>query len=315
MVTILLATYNGEKYLGELLDSLLRQTHRDMEIIVRDDCSEDATPTIIAEYQAEFADKIRVLDSAEPSGSATGNFFELMGADGLRGEYFMFCDQDDVWMPDKVEKTLALMEKTQAGSADKPVLVHTDLIVADDNLNEIARSFIRYQGLHPSRCKLGHLLVQNNITGCAMMINRKLLELALSAGDTMDIMMHDWWIGIIASALGTIAFLDSPTVLYRQHCKNEVGAINIHSLDYVIRTVKKARAPKNGPAASALQAEKFQECFSELLKPEQKEMINAFAHLSEMSRGARLRARLRYRFFMQRRMMTVLLIFYNILFG
>lgn len=314
MVTILLATYNGEKYLGELIDSLLCQTYKDIRIAIRDDCSKDKTRGIILDYQQKFADTIRFMDSNEPSGSAMNNFFSLLAAVDLEGEYFMFCDQDDYWRPDKVKQTLLLMEETQAGDRSIPVLVHTDLVVADASLSEIAPSFIRYQGLHPSRCGLNYLLVQNNITGCTMMFNRRLLELTAGIKGTDNIMMHDWWMGLIASAFGKVAFLDSPTILYRQHGSNEVGAINIHSLAYIIRTIKKARDPGRGSALSAIQAEKFEYCFGDMLTPRQREMVHTFAHLLESSRPQRLRSRLKYRFFMQRPIMTFLQITHNILF-
>lgn len=314
MVTILLATYNGEKYLGELMNSLLCQTYKDIRIVIRDDCSADNTRSIILDYQQKFPDTVIFVPSDEPSGSAMNNFFALLSIDWLEGEYFMFCDQDDYWLPDKVEKTLSLMQEVQAGDRSIPVIVHTDLIVADGNLDETAPSFIRYQGLHPSRCGLNYLLVQNNITGCTMMFNRRLLELTSGIANTDNIMMHDWWMGLIASAFGKIIFLDFPTILYRQHGDNEVGAINIHSPAYIIRTIKKARDPNRGPNLSALQAEKFECCFGDMLTPEQREMVHTFAHLLETGRPQRLRSRLKYRFFMQRRIMTILQIIHNILF-
>lgn len=314
MVTILLATYNGGKYLAKQLDSLLRQTYRDIEIVIRDDCSADATRSIIANYIQKYPEKIRFVHSDSPSGSAKNNFFSLLKTDDLRGDYFMLCDQDDFWLPDKVELTLALMEVTQAKYPEKPVLVHTDLIVADSELNEKAPSFIHYQDLHPSRCSLNYLLVQNNITGCTMMFNRRLLELAADIKDTSDIMMHDWWMGLIASALGKVEFLEIPTILYRQHGGNDVGAIDVFSRAYFIKQLRRVFKPGSGPLEASLQARTFESCFKHLLSDSQREMVDDFAMLMEFGRIKRLRVTLKYRLFMQSRFRSIMHLIYNVLF-
>lgn len=314
MVTILLATYNGQAHLAELLDSLLNQTYSDIQIIIRDDCSKDATCSIIASYQHKHPDKIRFIQSDTPSGSALNNFFSLLETDNMQGDYFMFCDQDDYWRPDKVDATLSLMMDTEAGNQEMPVLVHTDLVVADVNLHEIAPSFVRYQDLHPSRCSLNYLLVQNNITGCTMMFNRSLLKLTAGITDTENILMHDWWMGLIATAFGKVVFLDKPTILYRQHGSNEVGAIDVHSRAFFMKQLRRVFIKSSGPMAATLQAERFENRYGHLLTASQREMVNAFAHLSEQGRIKRLRTTLKYKFFMQSRLRTILHLTYNILF-
>lgn len=314
MVTILLATYNGGKYLRKQLDSLLDQTFADIQIVIRDDCSTDSTRKIISEYQKNYPNKINFINSDNPSGSAMNNFFSLMKTEGLRGDYFMLCDQDDLWLPNKIETTLNALTEIEAENPGKPVLVHTDLVVADGDLRQIAPSFVRYQNLRPQRASLNYLLVQNNITGCTAMFNRTLLELARELPDTRGIMMHDWWLGLIASSLGKVAFIDSPAILYRQHGGNEVGAINVFSRAYFLKQLRRLFNPSSGPLEASIQAEIFADAFGDRLSDSQREMVNIFAHLMELDRIDRLRATLKYRLFMQSRLSTFVHLIYNVLF-
>jgi hypothetical protein len=136
----------------------------------------------------------------------------------------MFCDQDDVWLPRKIELTLQkmdAMEKTYG--QDTPLLIYTDMKVVDDDLSVIAKSFWRHQAFNPNIGKsLSRFLVSNVATGCTVMINRKLKDVALPL--PQEAMMHDWWVGLVSSALGKNDYLNEATVLYRQHASNVVGA-------------------------------------------------------------------------------------------
>lgn len=214
-VDILLATYNGEAYIREQIDSLLGQTYRDIRVIVRDDGSTDATREIVAEY----AGKIEIIFDHENLGPQQ-NFARLMRFS--TGEYIMFCDQDDVWKSDKVENSLKCMKQLEAAWGNIPLLVHTDLCVVDKDLEVLAPSFWEYVKLNPKNNTLNRLIVQNVVTGCTMLMNRALLE--LSKNIPKEAVMHDWWIALVAAAFGKIAFLDEATIYYRQHGKNQVGA-------------------------------------------------------------------------------------------
>ena len=136
----------------------------------------------------------------------------------------MFCDQDDVWFPDKIAVTLGKMQELEGRhGGERPLLVHTDMKVADGNLRVVADSLWRYQKSDPVRGEaLNRLLVQNCATGCSMMINRALCDLALPI--PAEAMMHDWWLVLVAAAFGTIGHCAEPTLLYRQHGANDVGA-------------------------------------------------------------------------------------------
>lgn len=215
-IEILMATYNGEKYIREQIESLLAQTYSNWILRVRDDGSKDKTMEIVEEYIKKYPEKISVLKDNKGSLRAKENFMTLLR--NSKENYMMFCDQDDVWLPNKIEITLKKMREVENG----PTLIHTDLKVVDQNLNTIADSFCKYQRINPERKKYNHLIVQNNITGCTMMINRELANLCNE--EFKDGVMHDWIIGIIASLTGKIQFVKEPTILYRQHGNNDVGA-------------------------------------------------------------------------------------------
>jgi glycosyltransferase involved in cell wall biosynthesis len=222
-VEVLLATYNGERFLRQQIDSILEQDYSGLRILARDDGSSDGTLAILEEYAASHPDKFQLIPTDVPSRSPKGNFLRLMHAS--QAPYVMFADQDDVWHTDKVSSTLALMRQlvAQYGS-DVPLLVFTDLVVVDENLTVRHESLWHLFRIDPSRiADLGRLLRQNVATGSTMMLNRPLLQLALNMPE--HAFMHDWWVALLASALGHAAYLNRPTVQYRQHGSNVLGAV------------------------------------------------------------------------------------------
>jgi len=228
-INILLSTYNGERYLKEQLDSLFSQTYKNFKIIVRDDGSNDRTMDILKHYDIEL------LDSHENIG-VEKSFLTLLeyALKYIDSGYFMFCDQDDVWEKDKVEKTLQKMCELESKHEDMPLLVHTDLKVVDEKLQLIHNSFLKNEHINPQLNSFNRLLMQNTITGCTMMINRRLAELSLPLSN--GIIMHDWWMGLVASKFGKIGFVNNPLILYRQHANNSIGAKNF-TLEYVLNKV------------------------------------------------------------------------------
>jgi len=219
-VDILLASYQGEKYLTEQIKSILNQSHKDLRLIIRDDGSTDQTRGLIESICKQKPSKVILLPDDSNLG-IKGNFSALM--QHAQADYIMFSDQDDVWYADKVEKTLAKMyEMESEHSQECPILIHTDLTVADSHLEVIDPSFWKHSGLRPRHCSSFHrLLVQNVVTGCTMMINKPLLTLA--APIPQEAVVHDWWIGLVAAAFGKIGRVEQPTMLYRQHHNNAIG--------------------------------------------------------------------------------------------
>ncbi|MGL5648732.1 MAG: glycosyltransferase family 2 protein [Clostridium sp.] len=228
-VEILMATYNGENYIEEQIESLFNQTYTNWNLLIRDDGSKDRTIEIVKKLEKQYPSKIKLLRDNKGGLRAKDNFLELLR--NSKENYIMFCDQDDIWLPNKIELTLNKMLEIEDG----PTLIHTDLKVVDKSLNIIANSFWKFQNLNPNRKTYNYLIVQNNITGCTMMLNRKLVN--LSKGDFPNGTMHDWIISIIASISGKIAYVSEQTVLYRQHPFNQIGATKI-SISYIKLKIK-----------------------------------------------------------------------------
>ncbi|MFA5239542.1 MAG: glycosyltransferase family 2 protein [Phycisphaerae bacterium] len=240
-IKILLATYNGQEYLAEQIDSILAQSNQDWQLLIRDDGSDDDTVRIIEDYANRLPDKIRLIKDNVGRLGASLNFGKLL--EYADAEYIMFCDQDDVWLPNKIEMALNAMKAAEQVYPDKPILIHTDLKVADSELNTIADSMWIYQKLFPEAGNdLNRVMAQNVVTGCTMMINKKARAVSIPVPD--EAIMYDWWLALNVCRHGKIVYVSIPSVLYRQHSGNEVGAkkarnINISNFLKKLRCIKK----------------------------------------------------------------------------
>ena len=221
-IAILLATYNGEEYLREQLDSLYHQTFKDWTIYVHDDGSADQTCNILKEY-AEKYDNFIILDYPSQH-SAKDNFLSLLQK--VEADYYLFCDQDDKWCTDKIEKQIIQLKETESNNPNKPVLVFTDLFVVDRELNLINESMWRFGGIHPE-----HLTTFDEggafefVTGCTMMFNRQAKDAVVFPADKA--VMHDAWISLcVLRSGGIVKAIYEPLVYYRQHGNNTLGVNN-----------------------------------------------------------------------------------------
>ena len=218
LVDIILATHNGAAHLEAQLASLQAQTHRNWRLIARDDGSRDGTREILARF-AETETRATVVasdDVVSGSGPVAAFAAALAHSDA---PYFMFCDQDDVWLPEKTATLLAALRAVEGGGA--PCLAHSDMQVVDADLNLIAPSFWARRRLNAETATATSLLLRNVVTGCAMMGNAALREVMQPVPDAA--MMHDWWAALITAHLGRIAPVAAPTVLYRRHDRNVTG--------------------------------------------------------------------------------------------
>lgn len=214
-VHILMATYNGQAFLAEQIRSIQNQTFTDWKLLIRDDGSSDQTRQIIADFVAQDSRIHFVnLDNTENLG-VVKSFYSLLKQE--KADFYFFSDQDDVWLPKKLELCL---ETVQAYDQDQPLLVYTDLSVVDDKLNLLHQSMIRTQS-HHANTSLRQELTENTVTGGTMMINHALAE---KWTQTDNLLMHDWYLALLASSLGQLVYLDVPTELYRQHSNNVLGA-------------------------------------------------------------------------------------------
>ncbi|MCK4906728.1 MAG: glycosyltransferase family 2 protein [Spirochaetes bacterium] len=228
-IDILLATYNGEQFIAEQLESILSQTYTNWQLIIRDDGSTDDTQKILKKYKKKYSEKIKLIKDKHQNLGSMLNFSVLMGES--KADYIAFSDQDDVWEKDKLEVSMKAMQTAEKKNGKKsPLLVHTDMKVVDEELNEIHESFWKYQKHNPVKKGSEFLMVQNNTNGCTMLFNKELKDMAFPIPD--EAIMHDWWVAIVASEFGKIVALENKTVLYRQHYSNRLGAkrINIISL-------------------------------------------------------------------------------------
>ncbi|NQG19558.1 glycosyltransferase family 2 protein [Streptococcus suis] len=214
-VNILMSTYNGQEFLAEQIRSIQAQTFTDWVLLIRDDGSRDRTREIIADF-AQQDSRIHLInpDSTENLG-VIKSFHALVQY--KRADVYFFSDQDDVWLPDKLQVTL---ETAQAYPADQPLMVYTDLKVVNQDLQVMNESMIRSQS-HHANTELVQELTENTVTGGTSMINHALAELWTV---TDDILMHDWYLALLATAFGKLVYVDQPTELYRQHAENVLGA-------------------------------------------------------------------------------------------
>ena len=221
-VIVLLSTYNGERYLAEQLESLVAQKDVNVEILVRDDGSKDATVAMLDEWQEKGA-----LSWYTSANLGPGKSFIHLLQTATPGNYYAFCDQDDVWLPEKLSVTMDKMRAVEAENPGKPVIIHTDMNVVDESLNVIHESFWRSSGLRPDILRtFPYLCTCNSVNGCTIVMNSVARELILEKYVEHDIIIHD-----VISALtvayhgGIIDYVETPTVLYRQHSSNVVGAM------------------------------------------------------------------------------------------
>lgn len=279
-IEVLMATYNGERFVAEQIDSILGQTHQNLHLLIRDDNSTDRTTTILEEKVSQYPGRITIIETEKNLG-VIQNFSALMQE--ATAEYVMLADQDDVWFPDKVEKTLKKMQELEKTSAkNTPLLVHTDLRVVNQRLEEIAPSFWQYTCLSPSLGdSIYKLLGQNVVTGCTLMMNHSLLKQSLPI--PVGAAMHDHWIALVAAKFGKIDYINSPTMLYRQHDLNQVGAQGGGSAILFNKLIKNRRVfverIKKSLQKQVLQAEIFLERYEKNIPPCDKKAIQGFCRL------------------------------------
>lgn len=257
-IAILMATYNGEKYICQQIDSILSQTCKDWELYIHDDGSTDNTIAALESYVEKYPNKIHLIDG-KSTGGAKYNFFYLFGQ--VEAPYYMTCDQDDVWLDKKIGLTYDKMLTIET-KADVPCLVYTELRVVDSELNTIADTMSGYQSLDCHKRTINQFILQNSVTGCTMMVNRALRDKMLRITDIDNTIMHDWWAALVAAQFGKTAFIDEPTILYRQHGDNSLGALGINKLSYIVRRVWQKKQIQESMRLGRLQAREFAKTYN-----------------------------------------------------
>lgn len=214
-VNILMSTYNGQQFLAEQIRSIQEQSYADWTLFIRDDGSSDNTKEILKDFERQDS-RIHIIDSDKSDNlGVIKSFHKLVNHD--MADFYFFSDQDDVWLPNKLELSL---KEAQNYPADLPLMVYMDLKVVNQDLEIMTESMVKSQS-HHANTELVQELTENTVTGGVAMINHTLAEMWQ---ETDDILMHDWYLALLASAFGNLVFIDQPGELYRQHSDNVLGA-------------------------------------------------------------------------------------------
>lgn len=206
-VVILMSTYNGEKYVAEQIDSLIRQTYKNIHILIRDDGSKDNTINIIKEFQRNN-ENISLIEGKNIG--FINSFFELIQNASNNADYFAYCDQDDVWMEDKIERAVKHLENSDS---TKPVLYFSNSDYYDGEMNFLKTA--EKNKIYNFRNSLVECVTQ----GMTMVINRKTKEI-IKKDQPKNCLYHDWWTYMICSGFGEIIYDDKSLVKYRRHNKS-----------------------------------------------------------------------------------------------
>ena len=218
LITIIVATYNGELYLREQLESLLNQTFKDYQILIGDDASTDNTFTILKEYEEKYRN-INVIQNEKQLGFVA-NFEKLLIFSETK--YIAFCDQDDIWYDDKLEKAIDSLESI--GREDTPLLFHSDLRVINGEKKILFNSFFQMRGYSfPNNRSVDIMLGRSGIMGNSMVINKVLKDKVLPF--PKDLVVHDYWIALINELFGERVTFEKPLLDYRIHNNNSSNSL------------------------------------------------------------------------------------------
>ncbi|MBO4697247.1 MAG: glycosyltransferase family 2 protein [Lachnospiraceae bacterium] len=276
VLEILMATYNGEAFLREQIDSILAQDDQGWHLTISDDGSDDDTVIIIESYAKRYPDKITFYRSGRRFGNARDHFLHLMN-EATSAEWMLFCDQDDYWWAHKVRKMrTAINGVRRRYGPRKPVLIFSDQVVTDEKLKPTILSLTQYQKHYVKEFDYRSILMQNVVTGGAMAVNRPLAELAAEAAGTSKIIMHDWWLAAVAARFGKIVYLELALGYYRQHGNNAVGAKHVGSFGYFRNRVGALKDVKRTIQQKKEQAGLFLDTYRDRLEDADFEFLNGF---------------------------------------
>lgn len=281
-VNILMATYNGEKFLAQQIESIQKQTFKEWNLLIRDDGSSDKTCDIIRNFTAKDS-RIRFINENEHHNlGVIKSFFTLVNYEVA--DFYFFSDQDDVWLPEKLSVSL---EAAKHKASDVPLLVYTDLKVVNQELNILQDSMIRTQSHHANTTLLPEL-TENTVTGGTMMINHALAEKWFTPN---DILMHDWFLALLAASLGEIIYLDLPTQLYRQHDNNVLGARTMDKRFKILREGPKSIFTRYWKLIhdSQKQASLIVDKYGDIMTANDLELIKCFIKIDKQPFMTRLR--------------------------
>lgn len=261
-VTVLLSTYNGSKYLRQLLDSLYGQTYPAIRILVRDDGSSDTSRAILESERAKG--RIEILEGHHNLGAAL-SFFELLkNAASTETGYVAFCDQDDVWHPEKIARAVSKLSRS---ADDRPAMYCSRVELVDENLQHIGYTEL------PGKTGFGNALVDSIATGCTMVLDRKALDL-IGKSLPKKVVIHDWWCYLVVSCFGEVVFDETATLKYRQHGSNAIGVTA--GLTRLARKYRRFFGGGEGHQWMSAQAASLLEIFNNSIPPARRRVLDDF---------------------------------------
>ena len=231
MIEILLSTYNGEMFIEEQVNSILNQSYKDWHLTIRDDGSTDSTLSVINRLASANNDKISIIDDNRNLGCKKSFETLLANADA---EYYMFCDQDDVWLEDKIKHAIEILEEAVGKGSDIPCVVCSDLRLVDKDLTDLGLTFWQATKTNVQILDTPEKLSVNNyVAGCTMLFNIAAKKVSMPFGT--HCIMHDAWIALkTLTSSGRIVISPYADILYRQHGGNTVGATKIEDRFYYL---------------------------------------------------------------------------------
>ena len=239
---VILPLYNGAKYLREQVASIHGQTIRPLRLIARDDDSTDGTKDLISELKDEYGEWLVLLSNNKNVGCSENVNILLSRS---TAKYIALADQDDVWLPNKLEKALNKIREVEKKENRRiPILVHSDLYITDKRLRPYKKTYIEQQRLNVKATRANDLMLTNIVTGCTAVMNRELLDIALPI--PKEALVHDWWLALVASSFGVIRYVEETSILYRQHGENTIGAKGIGWEYWLDRLKEFIKNPKAG---------------------------------------------------------------------
>ena len=299
VIDVLLACYNGSAYLPQQLASLAAQSGEDFRVLMQDDGSQDGTPELLADW-CQRDRRFQLVSDASPQRihSAIGNFWSLLQQSDA--PYIALCDQDDEWLPQRLHCGMAAMQAAELRwGADTPLLIHSDAQLIDAQGAVLHESFFRHQGWDAEATTLPRLLVQNNVTGCTVLLNRPLCRLALTHGDPARMHMHDWFLALTAAAFGQVICIPQPLVRYRQHGENVMGASQAGLAERGVRALSAREKGKARIALTYRHTQAFLDAYGDTLPPAARKTVTRYLSLERKHKPGRMLGILRGGYRMQ----------------
>ncbi|GAB6927482.1 hypothetical protein JCM10914A_14650 [Paenibacillus sp. JCM 10914] len=267
-VQVLLSSYNGDSYITEQVQSILRQSYPEVSILIRDDGSTDSTIELVEELMRIYPGRITLIPGSNVG--VVASFFELLRSADPEADYYCFCDQDDVWLEHKVEEAVKRLESSV--HAEVPAMLSTSTYLTDENLNR--------KGIWPKPPARGpsflNALFENIAIGATITMNTSARNLFIQCSpvNSKQVMMHDWWVYLMVSAFGTVIYDHTPSMLYRQHGHNVVGGSN--SLLGKLKSKWASFKRHTGNGLLRKQAQEFYRIYGPRLQGERKEQLEEF---------------------------------------